>query len=109
MGRGWRCGGGVRRGGVARATGGGRGVGRGVPAVAIDSVNGGSKLLRQMRRIGWPLAFHVGEVDRQKIEKALDFALTADARQQAAVCAASAAADVQVVKQQFLTAFKDAR
>jgi polysaccharide pyruvyl transferase WcaK-like protein len=75
---------------------------RGVPPVAIDSVPGGSKLLRQMERIGWPLAFQVGDLDPAAVSVALDRALSAEARELALECAARARREVDVVEEEFL-------
>jgi hypothetical protein len=77
---------------------------RGVPAVVVDSVPGGTKLLRQMRRIGWPLAFDIAEVDQDEVTRALDWALTPAARQRARECAEAARRDVAGVEREFLSA-----
>ncbi|MDB5322512.1 MAG: hypothetical protein JWN40_4143 [Phycisphaerales bacterium] len=82
---------------------------RGVPAVVIDSVRGGAKLTRQMKRIEWPLALEVGALDAGAFERALDFALTAEARELALQCARRAARDVEQVKQEFMREFQRAR
>lgn len=81
---------------------------RHVPPVVIDSVPGGTKVLAQMRRIGWPLVFHTGDLDATKVGEALDFALTGDARELAAECAAAAAEAVDDVRQEFLLALTGA-
>jgi hypothetical protein len=77
---------------------------RGVAPVAIDSVPGGAKLRRQMLRIGWPLAFHVGDLDPSAVSEALDYALTDEARTLAAQCAARARREVDAVESEFLSA-----
>jgi len=75
---------------------------RHVPPVVVDSIPGGTKLFRQMRRIGWPLVFHVGDLDAQRISDALDFALGEEARELAAKCAEAARKDILEVKREFL-------
>jgi Polysaccharide pyruvyl transferase len=75
---------------------------RGVPAVVIDSIPGGTKLWRQMKCIGWPLVFHTGDLDVRKVASALDFALTPAARNLALECAQRARQDVQKVEREFL-------
>jgi len=75
---------------------------RHVPPVVIDSVTGGTKLLRQMKRIEWPLTFEVGNLDPVKIAEALDFALTPEARKLAAKCAAYARQEVEQVRREFI-------
>ncbi len=77
---------------------------RGVPVVAVDSVPGGTKLLKQMRRLGWPLAFDVSAVSEAEVGRALDLALTADARELARRCADRARDDLAAVEREFLTA-----
>jgi hypothetical protein len=77
---------------------------RGVPPVVIDSVPRGTKVLQQMRRVGWPLAFHAGDLDAARVAEALDFALTPAARALAAECAAAARREVGRVKDEFLAA-----
>ena len=81
---------------------------RSVPPIVIDSVRGGAKLSRQMRQIDWPV-LEVGALTAQTFERALDFALTAKARQMAAQCARRAAEGVEHVKQEFMHEFLKAR
>jgi hypothetical protein len=78
---------------------------RGVPPVVIDSVPGGTKLLKQMRRIDWPLAFDVNEADEAAIGEALDFALTPAAKDLARRCARTAREEISLVEQEFIDAF----
>jgi hypothetical protein len=80
----------------------------GVPPVAIDSIPGGTKLWQQMRRIGWPLVFHTGDLDHRKVAAAVDHALTAEARAAAARCAARAREAVAEVEREFLAALRRA-
>ncbi len=77
---------------------------QGVPAVAIDSIPGGSKLLQQMERIGWPLAFHVGDVNEAKIANSLEIALSEEGRRLATACAERARRELQEVEASFLAA-----
>jgi hypothetical protein len=78
---------------------------RGVPPVVIDSIRGGAKLSRQMKRIEWPLALEVGHLTTEAFERALDVALSPEARQMARECAARAARGVEQVKQEFMREF----
>lgn len=82
---------------------------RGVPPVVIDSVRGGAKLTRQMKRIEWPLALEVGNLTAEAFERALDVALSAEARKMALECAARAARGVEDVKQEFMREFLKTR
>src|SRR6185436_9809614 len=79
---------------------------RQVPPVVIDSIPGGTKLYKQMKRIGWPLAFHTGDLDRKRVEEAFDYALTEAARQEAIKCAAAAREELQQLERDFLQAFQ---
>jgi hypothetical protein len=78
---------------------------RHVPAVVIDSIPGGTKLWRQMKRIGWPLVFNTGDLSVGRVGEALDFALTPAARRLAAERAGAARAEVDKVEHEFLAAF----
>jgi len=82
---------------------------RHVPAVVIDSVPGGTKVLAQMRKIGWPLAFDVAELDQRKLAEALEFALTPAAKELAAERAAAAREDLASVERRFLDALQGVR
>ncbi|MEN6403522.1 MAG: polysaccharide pyruvyl transferase family protein [Armatimonadia bacterium] len=77
---------------------------RHVPPVVIDSIPGGTKVLAQMERIGWPLAFHVGDLDSARVAAALDFALTPEAREFAAQCASKAAEATNALRRELLEA-----
>jgi hypothetical protein len=77
---------------------------RGVPAVAVDSVPGGSKLLAQMRHIGWPLAFDVADLHRVDLGAALDRALSEEGRELARATAQEAARQVVAVREEFISA-----
>ena len=78
---------------------------RGVPPVAIDSISGGSKLSRQMKCIGWPLLIDVDELSAVRLEEAIDFALTEEAKKQARQCALSASKRLFPIKEKFLGFF----
>ena len=62
----------------------------GIPALAIDAVPGGGKLLRQCSLVGWPNVLPVDRLDGTSMERALDFALTPEAGSLARECAARA-------------------
>lgn len=77
---------------------------RGVPPVVIDSIPGGTKVFQQMQHVGWPLAFHAGDVDAERVADAIDFALTPEARELANDCAARAREGVARVEREFIAA-----
>lgn len=70
----------------------------GVPAVVIDAVPGGGKIRRQCSRIGWTNVLGLEELDADRLDRALDWALSEDARATARRCAEQAAADVLLIK-----------
>jgi len=75
----------------------------GVPPVAVDPIAGGAKILRQARAIGWPVVLTVDEITAGKLQSALDFCLTEDARREARACAARACHAIDAMRHQFLT------
>jgi len=77
---------------------------RGVPPIAVDSVPGGSKLLAQMRHLGWPLAFDVADLDIVELGAALDRALQPATREEARRTAERAARHVAAVRDELLAA-----
>lgn len=80
---------------------------RHVPPVVIDSIpGGGTKLYKQMKRIGWPLVFHTGDLDPEKVRQAFEYALTPAARDEAIRCAGAAREELRQVELEFLQAFK---
>jgi polysaccharide pyruvyl transferase WcaK-like protein len=76
----------------------------GVPAIAIDPVAGGAKILRQAQTIGWPIVFTVDQITDERLQEALDFCLSESARVRARNCAESTVRPLEEVKQMFLAA-----
>jgi hypothetical protein len=56
----------------------------GTPPIAIDPVPGGAKVLRQMKALGWPLAYTIDKLDEEQLEKAIVTALTKESKELAA-------------------------
>ena len=79
----------------------------GIPAVVIDSVSGGHKVIRQARTIGWPIAFVIDDLTEAKLSNAFDYCLTADARQQAAECCRRAQDAVEQVRAKFIATLRE--
>ncbi|MFL6238979.1 MAG: polysaccharide pyruvyl transferase family protein [Actinomycetes bacterium] len=77
---------------------------RGVPPVVVDSVPGGSKVLAQMRHIGWPLSFDVADLDPAALAHALDIALGPEGRELVEATARRAVGQVAQVREEFLAA-----
>lgn len=76
----------------------------GVPAVAVDPVEGGGKVLAQARTLGWPHAFAADAVDDAALRTALDACLAPDARADARAAAARGAAALRELPADFLAA-----
>ena len=76
----------------------------GVPAVAIDSLPGGAKVRCQAETIGWPAIFDADALDQRELERALDWCLTEEAREEALRCRARAEAGVAALREEFLRA-----
>jgi hypothetical protein len=74
----------------------------GVPTLAIDPVKGGAKISRQAETVRWPLVFTV-DASEQELERALDYCLTAHARQRANECAARARDRLADVRSTFIS------
>ena len=74
----------------------------GVPVVAVDSVAGGAKVLRQAETVGWPVRFTVDTATDEALARAFDFCLTAEARAAAHACRRRAAAAVERLGEQFI-------
>ncbi len=74
----------------------------GVPAIAVDPIRGGGKISRQADAIGWPLVFPRDEVTDDALQRAFEFCLTAEARDQATHCRETAVEKVSRVRAKFI-------
>ena len=81
----------------------------GIPAVAIDPMGDGAKILRQAKTIGWPLAFAADSVTDADLLEAFDYCLTTDARAKAVECAGRARQLLERIPSQFIDAVRDTR
>jgi hypothetical protein len=79
----------------------------GVPALAVDPIAGGAKIVRQARTIGWPLAFAIDGVSDHALAAALDYGLSEDGRAAARACAGRARGMLGIVRDDFLTAVRE--
>lgn len=80
----------------------------GVPALAIDPVDGGGKILRQAKALGWPAVLHVGEATDRRLAEAFEFCLSDEAKTLARERAASAADQVAALGASFVDRIGDA-
>jgi Polysaccharide pyruvyl transferase len=81
----------------------------GVPAVAVDPVARGGKVLRQAETIDWPLVFAADELTDEALRQAFDYCLTEDARVKARECRARATSMVQEVRDEFISSLTRSR
>jgi SAM-dependent methyltransferase len=76
----------------------------GVPALAIDVENGGAKLVRQARTIGWPVVSAIDSLTDASLQEALAYCLTDEARGKARECGRQAAEQVSRIGREFMEA-----
>lgn len=58
----------------------------GVPPIVIDPIAGGAKVWRQAERLGWPQRFRIDALEGPTLAEALNWCLTAPAREEARHC-----------------------
>ena len=75
---------------------------RGVPALAIDPVAGGAKVLRQAQAIGWPVVYTADALADDELRVALDYCLTAEARREAELAAQRGMRSLAAVRDEFI-------
>ncbi|MHC4947367.1 MAG: polysaccharide pyruvyl transferase family protein [Planctomycetota bacterium] len=80
----------------------------GVPALPIDPIAGGAKILRQVETIGWPLRFTADALDDAALARAFDYCLTDEARREARRCADEAARAVEAIRDRFVAGMREA-
>lgn len=78
----------------------------GVPVLAIDPEPGGAKIRRQAETLGWPVIFHVDELDDGDLREALLYCLTDEAKEKAADCRDRARAAVLGLREDFIGAVR---
>lgn len=82
---------------------------RGVPAIAVDPIPGGAKVLAQARALRWPAALPVDALEQGALERLLDWCLGAPAREQALACAERAVEEAATTKASLATALRSRR
>jgi Polysaccharide pyruvyl transferase len=75
---------------------------RGVPALAIDPVAGGAKVLRQAQAIGWPVVYTADALADDELRVALDYCLTAEAQREAELAAQRGIRNLAAVRDEFI-------
>ena len=79
----------------------------GIPAIAIDSVPGGAKVLKQMQVLDWPLAYAVDTLDEEQLERAIGTALTKQSKELAVTKIEHALTELQKVETLFIDALTE--
>lgn len=76
----------------------------GVPPVVIDPVPEGAKVIRQMKALGWPLAYTISDVTEDTLEQAIQDALGQASRNKAAEVIGTAQRKLENIKTRFIEA-----
>ncbi len=74
----------------------------GVPALAVDAINGGAKVSRQAAELGWPACLRIDFLTNADLQQAYEFCRTDEARRQAAACAQAARKVLHAQEKAFL-------
>jgi hypothetical protein len=74
----------------------------GVPALAVDAVPGGGKILKQCALVGWANVLLLEQIDLTRLGRGLDFALSDEARTMAKECAQRAEQHVVQIRTQLI-------
>ena len=74
----------------------------GVPALSIDVLGDGRKILRQCERIGWPVVFAADALVHDELVASLDYCLGPEGRIRADQCAARARLAVDEIRDRFI-------
>lgn len=74
----------------------------GVPAVAVDPIAGGAKVLRQAAALGWPHALPADELSDARLREALDACLSPEGAEAARACARRAVHAMGDIRERFL-------
>jgi hypothetical protein len=76
----------------------------GVPALALDPIAGGAKLSRQASAVGWTASLRPEELSDEAVDRAFSYCLSAEARAAARSAATRAAASLDDVRNDLLSA-----
>ena len=76
----------------------------GVPAVVVDPIAGGAKVSRQAETVGWPAVLAGDSLEARELERAFDWCLTDEAREEARRCRDRAETAVGALREEFLRA-----
>ena len=74
----------------------------GVPAIAVDPIAGGAKIVKQAAALGWPYVFSPETLSKEALSRAYDDCMSGKGRQLAQCCAAEARRQLDQSKATFL-------
>ena len=81
----------------------------GVPALVVDPIDGGAKITRQARVVGWPVLHNVESLSHDALMRDFDYCLTDDARAKARECSDRAIQALAPVPDEFIAALTSGR
>ncbi|MBY0524322.1 MAG: polysaccharide pyruvyl transferase family protein [Gemmataceae bacterium] len=76
----------------------------GIPALVIDPIAGGGKVLAQAQTVEWPVVFTADTLEPAKLKRALEYCLTPAVRSSARQCGRRARRSADRIRTRFLTA-----
>ncbi len=79
----------------------------GVPAVAVDPIRGGAKIVRQCESIGWPHVTSADQLNDAQLLEWLDYCLTPQAKQAVRKCAHQATEQLVDIHSRLLDALEN--
>lgn len=79
----------------------------GVPALVLDPVAGGDKVILQAQALGWPQAYLTEEASEDVLASGLDYCLSPCGRHKARECAAHARDFVSEIRNAFIAALEE--
>jgi polysaccharide pyruvyl transferase WcaK-like protein len=80
---------------------------QGVPALALDPIEGGAKISRQAESIGWPACLRPEAFTREAVNEQWAFCLSEEARKMARSARDRAIEQVELVHRQFAAAIRN--
>lgn len=75
----------------------------GVPAIAIDPIEGGAKVSSQVRAISWPVLLSTQDLAAGKLEEAFAYCRTEEAKSEAVKCANRAKREIVKLGEELMT------
>jgi hypothetical protein len=79
---------------------------QGIPALAIDPIDGGAKVSSQMKTIDWPCVVHIEHANLPTLEEALAYCLSDDAKLRARECTSRARRRIARLESDFITGLR---